>query len=194
MSNDNVIEGEFSVKDEEDPAKLNGDGPSIHTVLEVWRATLEPAERDSKRRVTAGWAAKIVSTHNEVTFADMNVFRDRFYGKIAELVKILKDEIATDPDCLSYDSYEDDALYNRLHYKNLIRDWQVAILGWELAWDCEDPYAGVELAAISEVHKMFFSQTGLTAYLDNIKFEFTEDDQHELAAVLEELRAEATGE
>jgi hypothetical protein len=186
----NVIEGDFTVQEE-----LNiPEAPKFHTVLEVWREVLRPARKEAKNRVTAGWAAKVINSYGKIDFADMNDFRDLYYAKIDELLTILEAEIDSDPDCLSYDSPEDDALENRLHYKNLLRDWQKAILGWELAWDCADPFAAIELGAISEVHKMFFGQTGLTQFLDNIRFEYTPDDQQELADELEAMRSGVNGE
>ena len=77
---------------------------------------------------------------------------------------------------------------NSGHYKNLLMTWQLAFLAWELAWECTDPHAVAELAAISEVHKLFFSDTGITAYLDNIRFQYTEADRDDLTAALNELR------
>ena len=49
-------------------------------------------------------------------------------------------------------------------------------------------YAAVAGAVTSELHDMFFGATGLTQYLDNIKFEFTEADQRALADSLIEAR------
>lgn len=189
----NVIEGDFTVTNEESLMPEVPDS-KFHTILEVWREVLKPAATESGNRVTAGWAAKIVNSYSGITFDQMNEFRDRYYAKIAQLVEILHKEISTDRDCLTYDTPELDAEENAQHYKNLLQDWQIAILRWELEWDCTDEYAGVELGCISEVHKMFFGQTGLSQFLDNIKLEYTETDQRELAELLEQVRAEATGE
>lgn len=194
MSNDDLSNIQLSEKDLADLAALDGELPNFHTVLEVWREVLRPAATEATKRVTAGWASKMVASYPEVTFADMNEVRDRYYAKIGELNQILLDEIATDSEALTWSTPEEDAAQNAAHYKNLLRDWQIRVLSWELEWDCTDPHAGVELAAISEVHKMFFGQTGLTAFLDNIKLEFTEADQQALANDLEAFRQEATGE
>lgn len=185
---------EFSEQDKIDLANLAGDAPlpQFHTVLEVWREVLKPARTEAGKRVTASWASKIVQSYPEITFAQMAEFRDRYYGKIEELYQILLEEIASDDECLSYRDPAEDAAENAEHYKNLLTLWQQRVLSWELAWVHDDPMAGVELGAIAEVHKMFFSNVGIAAFLDNIKFEFTEDDQQQLAEVLEEQREAAS--
>jgi hypothetical protein len=66
--------------------------------------------------------------------------------------------------------------------------WQITVLGWELDWDCMDPDAPAELAAISEVHTMFFGEVGLTALLDEIPFEFTDMHREALALALQSFK------
>lgn len=181
---------ELSEQDEKDIAKLLEENaePEFHPVLEVWREVLANGPELAKEKVSPQWASKIVATYAGVAFKDMEDVQAQYFDKIAELAKILDLEIATDAECLTYRSPEVDKEENAAHYKNLLRDWQLTFLQWELDWNCRDPYAAVELAAISEVHKMFFGPTGLTAYLDNIQFEFTEQDQTDLAEALMELR------
>jgi hypothetical protein len=181
---------EMSEKDEADLQRLLTEGaePEFHPVLEVWREVLSNGPELAKEKVSPQWASKIVGTYSGITFQDMEEVQARYFGKIGDLAKILDYEIASDKECLTYRSSEEDALENGSHYRNLLRDWQLTFLQWELDWKTTDPMAAVELAAISEVHKMFFGQTGLTAYLDNIKFEFTEQDQMDLAEALTELR------
>lgn len=175
---------------DEEIQEFIGEPPAFHPVLEVWREVLKPAALEAQKKVTPQWASRMVASYSCLTFADMNQMRDRYFGKIAQLAAIVDLEIATDSDCLSYDKPEDDAAENAAHYKNILLQWQLQFLQWELEWDTVDPHAAVELAAISEVHKMFFGQTGLTAFLDNIKFEYTEADQADLADALYELRGE----
>lgn len=181
---------EMSDQDERDLEKLLAEGnpPEFHPVLEVWREVLKPATELAKEKVTPQWASKMVATYPRVEFADMELMQHLYFAKIGELAEILDAEIATDKDCLTYRTPEEDVEENSDHYKNLLRDWQLAFLQWEMDWETTSPTAPVELAAISEVHKMFFGQTGLTAYLDNIKFEFTEEDQQSLAQALMDLR------
>ena len=159
-----------------------------HSILEVWREVLAPAHKERKTKITPQWANRICTMYRELAFADMLEFRDRYFDKIAELETILLVEIESDDECLNVTSPEEDVEHNNHHYLNILIDWQRAFLSWELAWDCADPDAAIELAAISEVHRMFFDQNGLTALLDQIKFEFTDDDRDLLAASLQELR------
>ena len=162
--------------------------PSYHPILQIWREVLKPGHDERLEPITAGFANKIVSSYREITFADMGEYRDRYFDKIAELETILLEEIASDEDCLTYTSPEEDVEHNSQHYKNLLLNWQLAIVQWEKEWDFSAPDAGVEIAAISEVHKMFFSDTGLTAFLDNIQFQFTDADRQELAEAIQALK------
>lgn len=162
--------------------------PSYHTILEVWREVLRPAKDEKDSKVTPAWANRVVASYQDLCFQDMVDYRDAYFAKIIQLADILDYVISQDGDALSYATPAEDREHNSVHYKNLLLLWQQAVLQWELDWDCTDLNAGVEVAAISEVHKMFFGETGLTAHLDNIQFEFTEDDQAVLAEALEQLK------
>lgn len=181
---------EDTVADEEINALLDNDGekPTEHPLLKVWQELMKPARAELSAKVTPQWANRITSSYREVNFADMEDFRDRYFGKWVEFADILDAEIATDSDCLTYTTHDEDREHNSQHYRNLLRDWQVRLLEWELAWDCKDPHAAVEIAAISEIHKVFFGQTGVINHLDQIKFEYTEADQAEALAALEATR------
>jgi hypothetical protein len=183
---------EYTDQDQADLDKLyeTGEMPTYHPLLQVWREVLKPAAEEAKSKVTPQWANRITQSYREVNFEDCEYVRDSYFAKIAELAKILDLEIASDDDCLTYDTPEDDVAENSHHYQNLLLQWQLALLKWEMDWECTDLYAGAELAAISEVHKMFFSAEGLTAHLESIRFEFTEADQQLLADALLEFRGE----
>ena len=159
-----------------------------HTILEVWQQVLKPAEVEKTKKITPQYANRICTTYNGVQFKDMVDFRDRYFSKILQLASILDLEIATDDECFNLVTPEEDVEHNNTHYLNVLTDWQKAFLQWELDWETTDPSASIELAAISEVHRMFFDQNGLTSLLDQIKFEFTDDDRDLLAAALQELR------
>lgn len=187
--NDIVESIEFSEEDIEDLELLNTEGvPSFHPILMVWQELLKPAAGELQARILPQWANKVVQSYAGVTFADMERYRDLYYTKILELAKILDIEIESDEKCLGYDSPEDDAVLNAHHYKNMLLQWQMQFLEWELEWDTSSPDAGVELAAISEVHKMFLGQNGIVNFLDQIPFEYTEADQAMLAGALDELK------
>ena len=165
--------------------------PGFHPILQVWREVLAPARDEIDTKVTPQWASRIISSYIGLGFEDMVMFRNRYYAKLMEMMAILDEEIATDPECLTYSEAADDARHNAGHYKNLLLDWQLRLLDWEMAWDTMAIHAAVELAAVSEVHKMFFGPNGLTAFLDNIGFEFTEADS---AAMQEALQAHRGGD
>lgn len=183
---------EFSDQDLKDLEQLGvtgGDLPEFHPVLHVWRAVLEPARELRKEKVTPQYASKMVQSYPGLTYPDTAELQDRYYAKVIELLEILEFEIGSDAECLSPASPEEDVAENSDHYRAMLLTWQQAFLQWELEWTCTDADAAIELAAISEVHKMFFGQTGLTAFLDNIKFEYTEADSASLSQALDEQRA-----
>lgn len=161
---------------------------AYHSLLEVWREVLRPAVTEQAKKITPQWANRICSSYREVFFHDIPAFRDRYFAHILELAAILNLEIAEDFECLNVTSPEEDLELNSERYMNVLINWQRAFLQWELDWNTEDPHAAVELAAISETHKMFFDQTGLITLLDQINFTLTEADQEMLAQALQGLR------
>ena len=171
----------------------DAEGVAYHTVLELWREVLKPATREASSKITLQWANRICSSYREINFADMPAFRDTYFARITELADILTVEIDSDEECLNLNSPEEDVEHNNHHYLNLLVDWQKAFLSWELDWEATSETAAVELAVISEVHRMFFDQTGLTSLLDQINFEVTDADREMLAAALEELRESKEG-
>lgn len=179
---------ELTVQDILDEAN---EAAGYHTILEIWREVLKPAESERTKKISPQYANRICTSYNGVQFADMPEFRDRYFDKIAEMNAILLAEIDTDDECLNLVTPEEDVEANSHHYINILTNWQKAFLIWELAWDCTDDWAEVELASISEAHRMFFDSNGLTALLDQIQFVFTDDDRDALAATLQELRDEA---
>lgn len=183
---------EFSDKDQHDLDTLLAESkpPEFHPILQIWREVLAPAEKLQHEKVTPQYATRMVSAYPGLTYDVIVDLQSMYYSKLMQLAGILEAEIGTDPDCLTYGSPEEDVEYNSAHYKRILIDWQKAFLVWEIEWDCTSYNAAVELAAISETHKMFFSQTGLTAFLDNIKFVYSEADQKVQAEALNALRDE----
>jgi len=177
---------EFETVD--DLVKDAAENAGYHTILEVWREVLKPAQTERTKKITPQWANRIVTTYNGLSFSEMPIFRERYFDKLAELEGILHDEIASDDECLNAATPAEDVEANTFHYLNVLINWQKAFLAWELDWECTHSDASIELSAISEVHRMFFDQNGLTALLDQIKFEFSDQDRDLLAAELQELR------
>jgi len=186
---ENTQESELTVED----ILAEADETPYHSILEVWREVLKPAVAERTVKITPQWANRIVSSYREISFRDVPAFRDLYFDRIEELNDILKTEIASDDECLNINSPEEDVERNSHHYLNLLVDWQKALLQWELDWDVADEKAGVDIASISEVHRMFFDQTGLTSLLDNIKFEVTDADRDMLSVALAELRDSQEG-
>lgn len=181
---------EMTEQDKADLEALNAEPPQFHPILEVWQEVLRPAASEALKRVTPGWASTITSKHPAIKLQEMNTFRDIYFGKIEELRAILEYEIDSDPKCLQAIDAAEDREENSVHYHNLIVNWQLAIQQWEIDWDCTSVDAHLQLAAFSEVHNMFLGGGGLLAHLELIGFQFTEDDQIELAAALQAHRGE----
>lgn len=179
------IEEQLTIEDILTEAKDNPYTP----VLNVWREILEASKEVRKERITPQWASRVCSMYAEVTFDAMPDYRDLYYDKLDQLVEVLQTEIDTDDECLKHSSPEEDKEKNSFHYLNIIIGWQKTILSWELDWDCTHADAAVDIAAIAEVHKMFFGDTGLSSLLDQINFEFNETAQQLLFAELEDMKA-----
>jgi hypothetical protein len=170
------------------PSVEEGEAPPFHTILEVWREVLRPAATERNKRITAQWANRIVATHVGLTYADMQDFREAYFDGIQHLADILDEVIDENPECLNVEDAEEDRVVNDMRYITVLTRWQKAILGWELDWDVTSDWAAVEIAAIDEVHRMFFDQTGLVALLDQIGFELGDDGREALSAELQEFR------
>ena len=178
-----TLEGQLTVEDI--IAEANNAG--YHTILEIWREVLKPAAAEQRKRITPQWATRVVNTYHGVTYADMPAFRELYFGRIIHLAGILDDEIATDDECLKLTTAEEDVEHNSHHYLNVLFSWQMQFMQWEIEWDSESPAAAVEVAALAEVHKMFFDPQGLTALLDQINFQFTDTDRDTLGEMLASL-------
>lgn len=190
-----IEQPELSAQDIADLEKLNeafesGDleAPSYHTILQVWREILSPITEVRKTPPTPRWSVTILGRYQGLTFADMGTVHELYFDRLEELRAVLLGEIAEDEECLNYTSAEEDIEHNTHHYKNLLLNWQLANLQWELDWKHDDADAAAQLAAMGEVHNMFFSQTGIVALLDQVGLEMTEADSQDITDALEELR------
>jgi hypothetical protein len=165
-----------------------------HTVLELWAKVLAPARTERHKQVTPQWASRIVNAFTGIAFRDMPAYRDLYFEKVIELLETLEAEIDLDDEALNHTSPEEDAEHNAMHYLNVLLLWQKQVLQWELDWDPTADNAAIDMASISEVHKMFFAEQGLTSLLDQIKFEFTDDHRDLFAAELQAMRDERDGQ
>jgi len=182
---------ELTDQDQADLEKLLTEQPEqeYHTILKVWKEVLKPENRKgSASDITMQWANGIVTKYAGIGFGDMVAYRDAYFALFDVMYDVLLFEIEQDVDCFEPSTKEEDVENNGYHYLNLLREWQLAFLRKELEWDCTAPTAAVDIAALAEVHGVFFGPTGLTGHLEAIQFEFTESDQGDLAAALQELR------
>lgn len=182
---------EFDIPDDLSELPESHEPAPYRTLLEIWRAVLEPATAGEMRDepISPQWATKMVTTYPEVRFADVLAIHHGVFDLAAELAALLDEEIALDDECLNRTSAEEDARENAGHYRSLLAAWQTELIRRELQWRPDKEGAAVTLAVLSEVQQMFLGQQGLVAHLDSIGFQFTEDDQAELQKVLTEARA-----
>lgn len=166
------------------------------SLLEIWRAVIEPAAHGEMRKdpISPQWATKMVTTYPGIGFAQVSAIHHGVFDLAAELGDLLDEEIASDDECLKVTSAEEDVEQNSGHYRNMLIAWQTHLMLLELSWNPDEPGAAVDLAVLSEVQQMFLGQTGLVAHLDSIGFQYTEEDQQELAQRLQARRAEALGQ
>lgn len=181
----------------DDASEVDAPEPTPYrTLLEIWRAVIKPGRDGTarNRKISPQWATKIVSTYPEVTFAATPTVHHRVFDLVDALGQILDGIIDLDDQCLTYTSPQEDVENNTSHYLTVLTEWQVYMLRQEMEWSPTDQDAAAELAALSEVHGMFFGETGLVAHLDAIGFQFTESDQETLQNALESTKAEVLGE
>lgn len=191
MSNEHtegVVESDgFEVTDEsiQDFIARGGEAPSFHPILKVWSEVLSNADGELNAPITPQWASRITASYRELNFADMPAFRDALFSKLVRYREIVDAVIAADDECLNLHTPEEDLEHNAGHYRDILLDWQLELLGWEMAWECTSPNAATELASLSELHKMIFGEVGITAFLDNIKFQLDQADQDAMAEALQ---------
>lgn len=182
---------EFDVPD--DASELTPEDPGPYrTLLEIWRAVLEPAAEGDMRKdpISPQWATKMVTTYPGIGYAEVEAIHHGVFDMAADLAKLLDEEIASDDECLKKAAAQEDREENAVHYRNMLAGWQIHLLTEELMWHPSDKNAAIKIAVLSEVQQMFLGQTGLVAHLDSIGFLFTDEDQAELAERLDGARRE----
>jgi hypothetical protein len=137
---------------------------------------------------------RIISTYPGVELEEMGVFRDRYFSKVERLEDVVIEAIASSPECLNHVTAEEDLEHNGPLYLEVLIAWQVAILRWEMAWRYYHRHAGVEIATVAEIQRMFFGESGISAMLDQIGYKFTDTQRAVMAEVLEDVRNQDEGE
>jgi hypothetical protein len=193
LTTPDALLGSFDDNDIFNLSEEGGDKPPYNPILRIWLELLKPVEDLKDAKVTPQWANRICTTYTGMYFSSIDDFRDLYYVKMAQLIAVLQFEIDSDAECLRKATPEEDVEENTGHYLNILMGWQLCFLDWELQWDCNSLIAAAELAAISELHRMFFDQTGVAALLDNIKFVVTDADREVWAEALEDLKNSQEG-
>lgn len=183
------IPDDLSDMPEADPPK------PYRTLLEIWRAVLEPAVKGEMKSepISPQWATKMVTTYPEVRYVDVMDIHYGVFEMSASLAEILEQIIETDDECLKRTSAEEDAQENAPLYREVLARWQIYFIEQELAWRPLDASAATDLAVLSEVQQMFFGPTGLIGHLDSIGFDFTDADQEALQKRMTEAKDEILG-
>lgn len=184
----------FEVPDDLSELDSTQEPKPYRTLLEIWRAVLEPAREVSNDPISPQWATKMVSTYPEVRYADVERIHHGVFSVAAELAALLDEVIASDDESLKKLDEKEDAEQNAALYRRILIDWQVFFVEREARWTPSHPDAAVELAILSEVQQMFLGQTGLVAHLDSIGFQYTEADQQELTEALVAAKAAVRSE
>jgi hypothetical protein len=183
---------ELSDQDKQDLESMWGeqDKAVYHSILQVWREVMSPENIESNKGYTMQWAVQICGKYPQMTYGLMPAFHDFYFALLEDLAQQVRDKIEENEDCLKVSNAEEDVAENHQAYKDLLFSWQLRIQEFELKWDPTSETAAAQVAAIAEVQNFFFSDRGLTAHLEVIKLEFTDQDQTELRETLDAQREE----
>lgn len=179
-----------SLADEQPAPDPQAEEAPFVPILKVWQVICDSAAAEATKRISPIWAVQVSGQYKQLTIQEMPRLRDIYFDLIAQMGQVIADEIATDEECLKVETAEEDAANNGMHLLNVITDWQLNVLRWELEWDCADPEAHIVIAAIGECHKMFLSDKGIINYVDTIGWRMTDAQQDEMAATLRAVTEE----
>lgn len=153
-------------------------------VLALWQAIFEGSLGD-REVIPLKWASRIVASYSDLRFTNMKMYARRFYAELDVLHGILRTEL--DGALMNPRDHEEDRTENYSRYLSILLNWQKRLIVLDEQWDCEDEYAAIDAAILSELHKFLFDNTGLTAHLDEIGLVVAEADQKSIYdAIVEE--------
>lgn len=162
----------------------DNEGPSKHTLLEVWTAVLANIEKSMESKVTMQEAMKVINEWPKISVQEVPAYHWAYHSNLLMFRRILEEEISSDSKCFKH--IEDDAVRNKHHYLNLLLAWQIQSMEWEVNWDAKTNDAHIWLAAHVDSVNMILGQKGLIGHLDQIDFELSDDDQEKLTEALME--------
>ena len=148
--------------------------PAKRTLLETWAELLSNIEVAAAEPVTMQQAMSISRTWPQISIQETPEYHWAYHSNLTIMRDILTAEIESDPDCLKHG--EDDGEANRHHYLNLLLLWQKQMLEWEKTWNAADKDSHIWLAAYSSTNAFVLGEQGMVAHLDEIEFEFSDED------------------
>ena len=155
----------------------------------TYEKLLESVHSPSANRVTPQFATRITGQYR-LDYKDLDDYLQLFNSYIIQAIHRLQEVFEGVNDKLITSAEEDVAeLGDR--YTQLISVWQTDAYQRELDWDTLSKNAGIQIAAMSEFHNMFFSDTGALAMLDQIGYDLSEDDRDALEAEIIRMTTEA---
>lgn len=191
---------ELSAQDQADLASLWGEATDVkfRSILLIWDEVLKPENIAANRGISMQAATMLCGRYPQMTYEQIPTFETAYFTYLeelaAELHRVVEEKRADEHDPLGVENAEDDVARNGDAYVELLMAWQESLTVRELEWSPDQHHAAAIVAALGEVQNFFFGQQGLTGHLEVIKLEFTEEHTAELAARLQALRDEATGE
>lgn len=154
--------------------------PSDHTVLEIWSTVLQNIEGGEDERVTTNNAFRLLMTYPFLVPGDLPFYYRIFYATLKQYRDLLDYEIVGDENCFNWTLPPDDASHNEHHYRNLLVNWQRLALQMRMDWDCEGPFPGAALAALSDAQSFMLGEKGIVNLLGQIPLGFDQGDLNEV--------------
>ena len=145
------------------------------TVLETWLSVLSNIETVREEKISPSDALRTVALVPGLPIQEVTVVNELFSEMLLHARRIIELEIADDPDALMRGG-SIDAEGNWAHYANIYLQWRTMLIEEEKRWDINDPHPLAHIAAITRTANFLFGQ-GLTSFLDQIGFEFKEEDE-----------------
>lgn len=171
-----TVTEEFEVDGEHEAA-----GPQLtNTVLRIWKEIFSNVDASEASKMPLPEALAILTTH---PFMKMDYIGEytRIYHDLLRAAKgVVEFEIEQHPGCL--DNIENDAEDNHAAYLGIVIGWHTLLFEAESAWCWDNKYAEAEAAAILSATQILFSDTGLSAHLEQIGFQIDEDERAMIVA------------
>lgn len=182
------------VEDAEEILKQAGEAEEAEeagyrSVLELWQYMFNGSEADEAKPMGMNWSVHLMTTwHHLIKFSDLQAVKDNFFRIIKDVKRVLDEAVDSDPDSLLVANAEEDADRNKDLYRQIMFDWQRALLVEESEWDFEAPDATVKIVALGEVQQRLIGRDGMNRYLSAINFPFTQEDNYAMEKELQEFR------